>query len=60
MSTKTRWSILLVLLVAALGCYAVGFGGGVVAFVVAGLGFELAFWIGLFRKVREGKKNQSL
>lgn len=42
-----KWLILIALLVAALVCYRVGFSSGVIAVLVIGTLFELAFWIGL-------------
>ena len=49
MKSSTRWLTLLLLIIAALGSYSIGFMRGVMLFVVIGILFELAFWVGLFR-----------
>ncbi|MBT8448114.1 MAG: hypothetical protein KJO69_00385 [Gammaproteobacteria bacterium] len=49
MKSTTRLRVLLFLILAALGSYSIGFARGVMIFIIAGIIFELAFWIGLFR-----------
>ena len=44
-----RWLILLASLLLALVFYFVGSATGTVFFLVVGLAFELAFWIGLLK-----------
>lgn len=47
-----RYWILLALVVAAVVSYSVGFMAGLGLFVAAGVIFELAFWVGLFKHNR--------
>jgi hypothetical protein len=47
-----RYWILLALISAAVVSYSVGFMLGLGLFVAAGVVFELAFWVGLFRRRR--------
>jgi hypothetical protein len=47
---KHRWLILIVCSLAALACYSIGFAIGLGFFVVAGVGFELAFWFNLLKR----------
>jgi hypothetical protein len=49
---KPRWLTLLLLVTAALVCYAIGSIAGLTFFIILGLGFELYFWV----KVFGGKK----
>ena len=49
MKRLSRWLILLGLIIAAAISYSIGFMRGVMIFVVLGILFELAFWVGLFR-----------
>lgn len=49
-----RIMILIVLLLAALGCYVIGLHLGALLFIVAGVLLECAFWLHLFN--REQKK----
>ena len=56
MKPKTRWLILFILILAALGSYSIGFGRGVMVFIIAGILFELAFWVGLFKSEPWEKK----
>lgn len=51
-SGPSRALILVTLVGLAAACYAVGFGPGGTAFLIAGGAFELAFWVGLFRGER--------
>jgi len=48
MKSSTRWATLIVILLIALSCYLYGSTTGMMAFIIAGALFELAFWIGLF------------
>ncbi|WP_371185292.1 hypothetical protein [Thalassotalea maritima] len=50
MSNVTRWLILVVLFVVALAFYLVGSRKGMLIFTVVGGVFELAFWLGVFKK----------
>ena len=47
-----RYWILLALISAAVVSYSVGFMVGLGLFVVAGVVFELAFWVALFKRRR--------
>ena len=47
-----RWSILIFLIIAAIGCYAMGFIAGAGFFIIIGLIFELLFWLGLFKSYK--------
>ena len=44
---------LAVLLIAAIASYAVGFGAGIVLLIVAGVLFELTFWVLALRGFRK-------
>lgn len=55
MAGEPRWLILTLLLMAAVGCYLVGFNIGFGLFLFLGAAFELVFWVELFR----GKKSIS-
>ncbi|WP_190273186.1 hypothetical protein [Shewanella sediminis] len=49
MNIWLRVSVLVVLLGAAVVCYAASFSGGAIIFMLLGVLFELAFWVGLFK-----------
>ena len=55
MSHKTRWSVLLFLLAAALVCYGIGMVLSAQIIFAIGVLFELAFWCGLFRIFRNSR-----
>ena len=47
---RVRKGMILVILIAlAIGCYSIGFGRGAIALIIAGMLFELGFWVGLFK-----------
>ncbi len=48
-----RWSILILLITAAIGCYAIGFIAGAGLFIVIGLVFEFLFWAGIFSATKK-------
>jgi hypothetical protein len=50
MNQQSRWPILLILISAAIGCYMIGFKPGFGFFLLLGAGFELAFWLKLFKR----------
>jgi hypothetical protein len=50
MKEQSRWIILALLISAAIGCYLIGFKPGFGFFLVLGVGFELAFWLKLFKR----------
>ncbi len=50
MKITHKWIVLVTLLLAALISYAYGFSEGVAIFIVLGVIFELAFWIGAISK----------
>ena len=58
MKIITRISILLLLLFAAISCYAIGVPRGTIAFIVLGVIFEGLFWIGLFGRKKKPKVPQ--
>jgi len=47
---STRYLIVIVCLLLAMACYAVGMARGTGFFILVGFIFELAFWYGLFPK----------
>ncbi|WP_299790824.1 hypothetical protein [uncultured Shewanella sp.] len=49
MNIWLRVGVLVVLLVGALLCYGASFSTGAIVFIVLGVVFELAFWVGLFK-----------
>ncbi|WP_193747516.1 hypothetical protein [Cellvibrio sp. OA-2007] len=50
MNPILRAAVIVVCLVAAIGCYVFGIPVGGVAFLVAGIIFEAMFWLGIFGK----------
>jgi len=52
MNIWLRIGVLIVLLGGALACYMASFSGGAIFFMVLGVLFELAFWVGLFKTVK--------
>ncbi len=52
MNIWLRIVVLVVLLGGALACYAASFSGGAILFMSLGVLFELAFWVGLFKAVK--------
>ncbi|MDA8645810.1 hypothetical protein N9L75_04570 [Porticoccaceae bacterium] len=50
MKKSTRYLIVIVCLLLAMACYAVGMARGTGFFILVGFIFELAFWYGLFPK----------
>ncbi len=53
MSKLYRFSILVLLIVAALSAYSYGSTSGLFVFIIIGFIFEGMFWIRLFRKKKE-------
>jgi hypothetical protein len=51
----TRILILLLLLFAAITCYAIGVPRGTMAFIILGFIFEGLFWIGLLGRKKNSK-----
>jgi len=52
----SRRALVVLFLVLAVVCYAIGFGAGAVAFIVLGAAAEILFWVHLFRRRRPGTK----
>jgi hypothetical protein len=52
----SRRALVLLFLVLAVVCYAIGFGAGAVAFIVLGAAAEILFWVHLFRRRRSDAK----
>lgn len=48
-SKKSKWLVLLLLMLGCIVCYIVGFNAGIVAAVVLGLILEAFFWMGIFK-----------
>lgn len=48
-SKKSKWSVLFLLMLSCIACYAIGFKTGIIAAVIVGLILELCFWVGLFK-----------
>lgn len=48
MKTTTRYLLLLVVLFAAIGSYAMGVQSGVFVFIIIGFVLEMTFWLKLF------------
>ena len=48
-SKKSKWSVLFLLMLGCIACYAIGFRIGIIAAVIVGLILELCFWVGLFK-----------
>lgn len=57
MKTMTRLLVIILCLIAAIGCYAVGFRVGSIAFFVLGVIFEGCFWLGLFPGNKSSKSS---
>lgn len=57
MKIITRISILLLLLFAAIACYAIGIPRGTIVFIVLGVIFEGLFWVGLFGRKKSSKNS---
>jgi hypothetical protein len=53
MNSVFRWIILTALIVAAITCYSYGSSKGLFVFVIIGVGFELAFWFGIFSRKKK-------
>jgi hypothetical protein len=53
MNSFTRWLILAILIIAAVACYSYGSSTGIFIFIIAGVGFELAFWFGIFSRKKK-------
>ena len=49
MRKPTKRLILVLIIISAIACYALGYGGGVVGFAVLGIIWELAFTVGVLR-----------
>ncbi|MCL1057283.1 hypothetical protein L2729_04645 [Shewanella gelidimarina] len=50
MTLWQRMGLLLLLILAALSCYAVGFASGATGLLLLGVALESAFWFGLLQK----------
>lgn len=48
-SKKSKWLVLLLLILSCIVCYFIGFKTGIIAAIIAGLVLEACFWIGLFK-----------
>jgi hypothetical protein len=48
-SKRSKWLVLLLLLLGCIVSYVIGFKTGIIAAIVAGLVMEAFFWIGLFK-----------
>jgi len=49
MNKSSRFIVLLILIIAALASYSIGFARGTALFIIIGILFEAAFWTGLLR-----------
>ena len=50
MNKVAKLTILALLILAAIACYAYGSATGLIVFIAVGVIFELAFWFGIFSK----------
>lgn len=48
-SKKSKWLVLLLLILSCIVFYIIGFKTGIIASVVAGVVLEACFWLGLFK-----------
>lgn len=53
MNIPYKWPALILLLVLALVCYSLGAVKSAIIFIILGLVFEMAFWLGLFKRVNK-------
>lgn len=49
MNMWLRGSVLILMIAAAVVCYVASFSGGAMLFMLLGVLFELAFWVGLLK-----------
>lgn len=52
-----KWALLVLILIAALACYMLGFGKGAVGFVIMGVLLEMVFWFTAFSSDKKSLKS---
>ena len=56
MNRLSRYSLQLLLILAAITSYQIGFSGGILLFIILGVSLEAAFWISLVTRKNSNKK----